>query len=80
MPRRDAVVALDHAVQEQAHMLHHPRDDRVIDGDVLVNPGLQAKFQCTKQAADHPHPNNTICSLLIYSLIIKIMNAIKLER
>ena len=37
-------------------MLHHPRDDRVIDGDVLVNPGLQAKFQCTKQAADHPHP------------------------
>ena len=37
-------------------MLHHPRDDRVVDGDVLVNPGLQAKFQRTKQATDHPHP------------------------
>ena len=40
VPRSQAVFAFDHAVEQQAHMLHHPWHEWMIHGDVFVDPLL----------------------------------------
>ena len=55
VPRRDAVLAAAHDVQDEARVLQEPGDQGVVDRDVLVPPVLEADLQGTEDAPDEPH-------------------------
>ena len=55
VPCCEAVRALDHGVDEEADVFEHPRGDRVVDGDGLVDAGFGAQLNRAEEPANKPH-------------------------
>ena len=51
-PRGEAVGPSHHGVEEQRRVLHHPRDEGMVDRDAFVNALLDAELDRAEEAAD----------------------------
>ena len=42
LPRRQAIAASDHGIEQQRRVFHEPGHHRVVNGDLLVDPLFKA--------------------------------------